>query len=165
MAVKCANKDKKSYTYNYFGDVHCYLETTGGNWYIGKISEVFIEEKANLVPLLYRPSLLVDFTSDLKYDITNTYVDINVNIRNLGTEMAENIKVYVALQTRDLNREWDSIEGILGDIPAESGYNYKASNLHASSDEDFRVYIKAYGDNVVSDEYFGKWKFGIKNTK
>lgn len=156
VGVKCEDED--SYSYDYFGQRYCYLETTGENWDIGKIPEVFIDKKADLVLPLSRPALFVDFTSDLKYNPIDTFVDVDVTVRNLGTEIAKNVTVYVALQTRDLDREWDSIEEILGDIPAESGYNYKVSNLHAPSEEDFRVFIKAYGDNVVSDEYIGKWK-------
>ena len=85
---------------------------------------------------------------------------MNVSLKNLGSEKAENTKIYVALQTSDTSKVWDDIESEYLQVLPEAGYNYYVKNLHAPAGEKFRVYVRAYGDNVISDESVSAWVTG-----
>ena len=156
VGVKCSEDFPGSY-YWYDGSRYCYLETTGENWNIGKIPDEYKDKEAKIIPVYKRPLLDVDFTAKYRYDSKDVYVDVNVLLKNLGSENAQNTKVYAALQTEDASLVWDSIESEYLRVSPEAGYSYQVTNLHAPAGKKFRIYVIAYGDNVVSDESVSEW--------
>ena len=88
IGVKCTPSPGQSY-YTHYGIDYCFLETTG-NWDVGEVPPNLKGESAIVKPIFERPSLEVDFTSKYEYNWRDVYVDVDVNVRNLGSETAEN---------------------------------------------------------------------------
>ena len=128
VGVKCS-EDFPGYYYMYKGNRYCYLETTGENWSIGTLPDEYKNQKATIIPVYKRPFLDIDFTAKYKYNSKDVYVDVNVSLKNLGSEKAENTKIYVALQTNDTSKVWDYTESENFQILPEAGYNYYVKDL------------------------------------
>ncbi|MEA1957395.1 MAG: hypothetical protein U9N01_03455 [Euryarchaeota archaeon] len=158
VGVKCTPSAGQSY-YTYQGIDFCYLETTGENWDVGKVPPNVKSAKAIVKPLVERPALDIDFTSNYEYNAIDVYVDVKVNVKNLGSKKAENTKIYVALQTSDESKVWDSIESEDLQIEPEGVYKYSVTNLHSPTGYPFRIYVRAFGDNVISDEAVSNWVY------
>jgi len=156
VGVKCEPSSGQSY-YTYQGVDFCYLETTGENWEVGEVPPNIKSEKATVHLITERPALSLKVRYSYQYNYRDVYVDVNVSIKNLGSEKAENTKVYVALQTTDESKVWDSIESEYLQIEPESAYEYSVTNLHSPTGSPFRVYVRAFGENVISDESVGNW--------
>jgi len=156
LGVKCA-EEVEGYRYEYNGYDYCYLETTGENWDVGKLPEEYINEKAIVIPVYKRPYLDIKFEGNIKQNYYNAYSTLNVTIYNLGSETAKNVRIYVALQTKDESKVWDDYTSEFLEIKPEAGYNYYVTNLKSPVGEDFRIYIVAYGDNIVSEEVVSEW--------
>lgn len=154
VGVMC-DSDISGYSYNFEGQRYCYLETTGENFPIGQLPDKYKTVKAKIIPVYARPFLKVEFIYNYRYDYKDVYVDINVTVINLGSEEAKNNKIYVALQTSDPTKVWSQIESAYIQIKPEESYMYNVKNLHAPTGKNFRVYARAYGDNVISDEAIG----------
>jgi hypothetical protein len=161
VGVKCSS-DIPGSSYDFNGQRYCYLETTGENWPIGQLPDEFKNLKPKIIQVYARPALDVIFTSKYEYDSKDVYVDVNVTVKNLGSETAQNTKIYVALQTSDTSEVWSQIESQYIQIEPESSYLYNVTNLHAPTGSNFRIYVRAYGDNIISDEALSNW---IKWTK
>ncbi|VVB93381.1 Uncharacterised protein [uncultured archaeon] len=156
VGVKCGS-DVSGYSYNFNGQRYCYLETTGKNWPVGQLPDEYKSLKAKIIPVLARPFLDVNFTYSYEYNSKDIYVDVNVIVKNLGSETAQNTKIYVSLQTSDTAKVWSQIESTYIQVQPEGSYTYNVTNLHAPTGRNFRVYVRAYGDNVISDEVVGGW--------
>lgn len=156
VGVKCSPSAGQSY-YTYSGIDYCYLETTGENWEIGEVPSNVDSSKAIIKPLIERPALQIEFTSRYEYNWKDVYTDVDVEVKNLGSETAKNTKIYVALQTTDTSKVWAQIQSDALEIKPEGTYSYKVTNLHCSTGQPFRVYVRAWGDNVVSDESVSDW--------
>ena len=87
----------------------------------------------------------------------DTFALVKVNVKNLGSKKAENTKIYVALQTSDESKVWDSIESEDLQIEPEGVYEYSVTNLHLPTGYPFRIYVRAFGENVISDEAVSNW--------
>ena len=156
VGVKCEPSAGQSY-YTYQGIDFCYLETTGENWEVGKVPPNVKSAKATFHSIVERPALNIDFTSSYEYNQIDVYVNVEVIVKNLGSQKAENTKIYVALQTSDESKVWDSIESEYLQIEPEGIYEYSVTNLHSPTGEPFRIYVRAFGDNVISDESLSNW--------
>ncbi len=156
IGVKCS-EDNPGYYYLDNGIRYCYLETTNINWEVGQLPDEYIDEKAILKQIYKRPVMDIDFNSDFSYNILHTYVNVSVTVTNLGSDAAENTKIYVALQTANTSRVWSDYESKSLQINPEDGYEYSVTNLHVPTGKTFRVYVRAYGNNVISDEVVSNW--------
>ena len=156
VGVKCSS-DFPGYYYNYQGDSYCYLETTAELWDIGQMPDEYKNQKVIVKPVYKKPYLDVDFTYEYSYNAFDTYVDVDLKVMNYGSEAAKNAKIYVALQTSDTSKVWDSSTSEELTILPEGGYTQKVTNLHAPTGQTFRVYARVWGDNVISDEMTSGW--------
>lgn len=156
VGVKC-NSDVYGSSINFNDQIYCYLGTTGEGWPVGKLPDEYKNSRVKIIPVYARPVLKIQYTYEYTYSLKDVYVDVDVNIINMGSENANNVKIYVALQTSDTSRIWDDIESSYLLIPPESSYTYNVKNLHAPTGRNFRVYVRAYGNNVISDEVVGDW--------
>lgn len=156
VGVKC-NSDVSGYSYNFEGQRYCYLETTGENWPIGQLPDEYKTSKAKIITVYARPFLDIKFTSKYQYNSKNVFVNVDVTVTNLGSEEAKNTKIYVALQTSDTSKVWSQIESPYIQIKSEGSYTYNVENLHAPTGRNFRIYVRAYGDNVLSGEAVSNW--------
>lgn len=155
VGVKCDSSLGSYVTYQ--GEKYCYLETTAKGWSVGKLPSEYEDANVEIIPIYKRPFLDMQFNSKYKYNSVDTYVDVVVFATNLGSETAKNTKIYVALQTEDLTKVWDSVESNSLEIDPEEVYEYKVTNLHSPTGQPFRIYARAYSDNVISNEAVSEW--------
>jgi hypothetical protein len=156
VGIKCNPSAGQTY-YSYENSTFCYLETTGENWDVGKMPEEHKGEKATILKIAEKPSLEIKFHYTYTYNSQDVYTDIKINVTNLGSETTENTKIYAALQTEDETKVWDSITSESFNLDPEEYYKYKVENLHSPTGQKFRVYVRAYGDNVESKKSYGGW--------
>lgn len=159
MAVGVACETSvEGYYYNHEGQRYCYLETTGENWNVGDMPEAYQGKSAVLHDIYKIPYLEIDFDGNMKTSgLDDVYTDVNVTVTNLGSETAKNVKIYVALQTINENKVWDSIESEYFNLESESSITYDFTNLHSPRGQDYRIYIQAVGDNVISEISNSNW--------
>lgn len=156
LGIKC-NTEYNGRSFEYEGSNYYYLETTGSNWQIGEIPEEYADQPVNVVPVYRRPMIKLDFKAQCEYSKKEGVVDVNVTVRNVGSERAENTTVYVALQTEDKFSFWDEIESSSITIEPEEVFNYTAKGLTVPAGEKFRVYVQASGENLVSENITSEW--------
>lgn len=72
-------------------------------------------------------------------------MNVNVTVRNVGSQVAENTTVYVALQAADETTMWDEVESSPTTVEPEEIYNYTAKSLIVPAGESFRIYVRASG--------------------
>lgn len=146
-----------SYYTDEFGNIYAYAETTGSGYEIGQIPEEYEKSQVIIEYTYAKPELDISFTYDFEYNSQDVYVDVDMNLENIGSGDAENIKIYTSLQTSDTSRVWDEIESSYIQIPSGGSNTYTVDNLHAPTGRNFRVYVAVYGDNVKTEELIGDW--------
>lgn len=156
LGIKCT-PDVPGTHFLYRDDRYCYLETTGENWDVGVMPELYRGKKASLIPVHKRAVLDVRFSAAYEYDWRDVYVNVSVSVKNIGSDIARDTKVYVALQTSDTDKVWDHVQSEPLQIQSEGAYNFSVSNLHTFYGQPFRIYVRAWGENVISDEATSDW--------
>ena len=156
IGIKC-NPEQKGKSFEYEGSNYYYLETTGSDWQIGEIPEEYADQPVHVVSVYRRPMINLDFKARCEYSKKEGTVDVNVTVRNVGSERAENTTVYVALQAEDKLSLWDEIESSPVTIEPEEVYNYTAKGLTVPSGGKFRVYVQAFGENLGSENITSEW--------
>ena len=125
LGIKCSPETRgRSFEYN--NNHYYYLETTGSNWEIGEMPEEYEDEPVEVIPVYRRPLVNLDFSAQCEYSQKEGVVDVNVTLRNVGSEVAENTTVYVALQAEDGSKIWDQIESDPVIIEPEGAYQFTA---------------------------------------
>ena len=156
VGVKC--EESFGTYYDYGEESYCYLESNRKGYVIGQIPEDYENSEANPYPLDNRPILELKYNEgNINYDTVNSYTNVDVEIKNLGSEWAENVQIYVVLQTRDEGMVWSQFTSEEFDIKPDESYKYSFTNLHSTTGEDFRIYVRAYGSNVISNEIDSEW--------
>jgi hypothetical protein len=156
LGIKC-NPKQKGRSFEYQGSNYYYLETTGRDWQIGEIPEKYLDQPVYVVPVYKRPMIYLDFKAQCEYSKKEGVVDVSVNVSNLGSKKVENTTIYVALQAEDKLSWWDQIESSPIAIEPEEIYNYTAKGLKVPAGEKFRVYVQAFGENLVSENVTSDW--------
>lgn len=156
LGIKCSPETRgRSFEYN--NNHYYYLETTGSNWEIGEMPEEYEDEPVEVIPVYRRPLVNLDFSAQCEYSQKEGVVDVNVTLRNVGSEVAENTTVYVALQAEDGSKIWDQIESNPVIIEPEGAYQFTAKGLRVPGGRTFRVYVRALGENLFSEEITSEW--------
>ena len=165
LAVKCTPSDftQNGYSvsyYNYQSYQYCYLETTGENWGIGQIPDEYKGKNVDIAPI-YEPSPDISYKYNYTYlwDKSGTDMDVCTNVKNLGSQTAEEIKVYYALQTTDTSLVWDQYTTNSYDISVDGWRKYCVTNLHAPYGKDFRLKVRVSGQNINPSESFSQWYY------
>lgn len=156
LGIKC-NTGYKGRCFEYEGSNYYYLETTGSDWQIGEIPEEYADQPVHVVPVYRRPMINLGFKAQCEYSKKEGTVNVNVTVRNVGSERAENAIVYVALQAEDKLSLWDETESSSITIEPEEFFNYTAKGLTVPAGEKFRVYVQASGENMVSENITSDW--------
>jgi len=94
MAVG-VNIDTYGTYYEYEGEAYFYLETTGEGWEIGERPENYKGVSVYVYPLNPIPVITHDWTGTQRGSI----LTLNIEIENVGTAMAEDIRVYAAFDS------------------------------------------------------------------
>ncbi|HIH74292.1 MAG TPA: hypothetical protein HA306_03250 [Methanosarcina sp.] len=156
LGIKC-DPETKGQSFEYKNNHYYYLETTGSNWQIGEMPEEYEGKPVEIIPVYRRPLVNLDFSAQCEYSKKEGIVDINVTLRNVGSEIAENTTIYVALQADDESRVWDQVESDPVVIEPEGAYQFSAKGLRVPGDRTFRVYVRAIGENLFSEEIMSEW--------
>lgn len=156
LGIKCDSEPKgRSFEYN--NNHYYYLETTGSNWQIGEMPEEYKDDPVQVIPVYRRPFVNLDFNALYEYSKKEGVVDVDVTLRNVGSEIAENTTIYVALQADDEIRAWDKIESDPVNVEPEESYQFSAKGLKVPGGKTFRVYVRAIGENLFSEEIMSEW--------
>ena len=101
LAIKSSENLYGSY-YEYNGSKYYYLETTDTGWAIGQIPDEFRSNRVQLIPLVYKPKIIV---SEYGYNSTSYYAtDETVNVymkcivENLGPGQTRGLSMRVTLE-------------------------------------------------------------------
>lgn len=156
LGIRCDSK-QEGRGFEYKNNRYYYLETTGSNWQIGEMPLEYKDDPVQVIPVYRRPLVNLDFKAQCEYSQKEGVVDVNVTLRNVGSEIAENTTVYVALQADDENRVWDQIESDPVKVEPEGAYQFAAKGLRVPGGETFRVYVRAIGENLFSEEIMSEW--------
>ena len=156
LGIKC-NNEYRGRSFEYEGSDYYYLETTGSDWQIGEVPEEYADQPVHVVPVYRRPMIKLDFKAQCAYSKKEGVVDINVTVRNVGSERAENATVFVALQAEDKLSLWDEIESSSITIEPEEVFNYTAKGLTVPAGKKFRVYVQASGEDLVPENITSAW--------
>jgi len=144
-------------SFEYAGKRYYYLETTGSGWNIGEMPEEYQGQAVHVIPVYKRPLILLDFRAQCEYSDMEGVVDVNVTMRNVGSERAENTTICVALQAPDEFGVWDTVESTPLRVEPEETYYYNAKGLQVPGKATFRVYVRAFGENVLTEEIMSDW--------
>ena len=156
VGVKCNPRAGEVY-YSYDETDYCYLETTGENWDIGKVPPNVQAHAAVVTPLVERPAVEVDFTSNYHYDSSDTYVDVDVTVINVGSKSADGMTIYVALQSLDTSKVWSHVESSAMRLEPGATARTQVANLHVNTGEPFRIYVRAAGEGMIPDDAVSDW--------
>lgn len=153
----CCDPEAEGRSFEYGGKSYYYLETTGSDWRIGEMPDEYKGQPVRVIPVYERPLILLDFRAQCEYSDQDGVVDVNVTMRNVGSERAENTTIYVALQAPDESGVWDTVESTPLRVEPEETYYYNAKGLQVPGKATFRVYVRAFGENVLTEEIMSDW--------
>lgn len=156
IGIKC-DSGHEGTSFDYGGKAYYYLETTGKDWRIGEMPEEYEGQPVKIIPVYRRPLVNLDFKAQCEYSKKDGIVDVNVTLRNVGSDTAKNTTVYVALQDVDEMRVWDDVKSSSLTLEPEIVYNYTATGLIVPAGKTFRVYVQAQGENMLSENITSKW--------
>jgi len=156
IGIICDN-EREGKSFEYEGKDYYYLETTGSNWRIGEIPEKYADQPVKIIPVYRRPLMNLDFRAQCEYSRKDGVVDVNVTLRNVGSETAKNTTVYVALQAEDEVSVWDDVNSSSITLEPEGIYNYTATGLTVPAGKTFRVYVQTQGENLLSENITSEW--------
>ena len=156
LGIKC-DPEQKGKSFEYKGSDYYYVETTGSNWQIGEIPEEYTDQPVQVIPVYRRPMINLDCKAQCEYSRTEGAVDVNVTVRNVGSEVAENTTVYVALQVADKINVWDEVKSPPMTLEPKEACDYTAKGLIVPAGENFRIHVRAFGENMVSENITSEW--------
>jgi gas vesicle protein len=136
----------------YEGVNYYYVETTGEGWEIGELPEECQGQGANVYPILPIPIVTIDWTGSK----VNHRVTLVIDVQNVGTGEAENIKVFFAHEGEE-GEIWYPVESSFLDLAVGEE---KAVALETDEPQGVRTRIvvrvlDAYG--VIMEERHSTW--------
>ncbi|MBN2489106.1 MAG: hypothetical protein JXA98_08765 [Methanosarcinaceae archaeon] len=145
--------------YEYEGTRYYYLETTNSGWNVGVIPDEYKGTDGIVIPIYGGyPELHIEFTGSGLKDYYYTYVDLDINVENVGSASAENVMIYAYLETGDDGMVWDDFEsGVIPSLDTEESVTYTVSNLKVPVGERYRAGILAWGSNAYSESVYSDW--------
>ncbi len=145
--------------YDYSGTRYYYLETTNSEWAVGVIPEEYSNSEAVVIPIVGGyPELKIDFSGTAKSNGFLTYAELDIEVENVGSSVAENIIIYATLESTTENMVWDDLQtNTNSDLDVEETVTYTVSDLRVPVGEKYRVGIWAWGSNVEEEYVFSDW--------
>ncbi len=158
MAVAVRGEGLPGTYYEFQGAHYYYVETTGYGWKIGWIPEEYQNREAIIVPIKSQPLIIHQWESKV---MANGKIEITVTVENLGTESANETKVYAALDAGD-DKVYDQIWASPLDLSPGSKGVYTV-NLKAPANIETRILVKIISNNYLMDESASEWFVPYKN--
>ncbi|MGM0770420.1 MAG: hypothetical protein ACQESU_02280 [Halobacteriota archaeon] len=160
MAVGVQGDDSLSGNYyEYNGIKYFYLETTNSGWDVGVIPNEYRNTEAIITPIGYGyPQLQIEFTGSGKIMAAYTYVDLDIEVMNVGSATAEDVIIYTYLESTEEGMAWDQIQSEkIPEIEAEGGITYSVTNMKVPAGQEYRVGIIAWGSNAKQTVVYSEW--------
>jgi predicted transglutaminase-like cysteine proteinase len=138
-----------------------YLETTGSNWALGEIPEEYRGQTAIPLPLVIRPSISInaevrtEYSDDPGDPLVN--VTVTVELKNLGSAPAEEMQLYVFLESHEESKVYDQYLSPEYQLDEEESMTIIKRDLHAVKNSEFRIVFQAVQDSLIIGELAGEW--------
>jgi hypothetical protein len=150
VGVKCDDDFPGAY-WQYEGERYFYLETTASGWQIGQLPEDYRGKIARVFPMI--PVAIL--TSNWKFEGKGNYLELDVNVENSGSAMAENIYVYAGFDAGD-NKCWNAERSQY--FTLEAGQSGVATlYLTPPYDKYTRVLVQIVYQGQSVEESYSKW--------
>ncbi|SFM29754.1 hypothetical protein [Methanolobus profundi] len=145
--------------YEYSGIRYYYLETTNSGWDVGVIPDEYADFEGTVVPISEgHPELSIGFSGTGKSIGQVTYVDLDIEVENVGSISAKDLVIYATLETSADGMVWDDLETDTGlDLAVDEKVTYSVSDLHVPAGQIYRVGIWAWGDNAGASYVYSDW--------
>ena len=93
--------------YDYSGTRYYYLETTNSGWAVGVIPDEYIDADAIVLPISHGyPELRIGFSGTAKSNGYVSYVDLEIEVENVGSQIAEDLVIYATLESITEDMVW-----------------------------------------------------------
>jgi predicted transglutaminase-like cysteine proteinase len=158
VGVKGAHALQGSY-FDYSGIRYYYLETTNSGWEVGMIPNEYASFEASVQPILSSyPELHIEFSGNARENNYVTYADLEVEVINIGSAVAEDLVIYTALESTTANLVWDELRTeTYEDLDVDETVTYTISNLKAPEGETYRVGIRVWSSNSETEYVYSDW--------
>ncbi|WP_340818180.1 hypothetical protein [Methanolobus sp. WCC4] len=158
VGVKGSSDLQGSY-YEYSGVRYYYLETTNSGWDVGVIPDEYAGLEATVVPVFEGyPELMPEFSGKGQSIGQVTYVDLEIEVVNVGSGDAEDVVIYATLETTTDGMVWDDMETDTNiDLAVDEALTYTVYDLHVPAGEKYRVGIWAWGQNADPAYVYSDW--------
>ncbi len=145
--------------YEHEGKKYFYLETTNSGWKPGEIPEEFKDSKAIIYPIEHGyPEIGVGFSWTVESYRHKSYVDIDIDIENVGSETANNVVIYTTLESIEDGMVWNHItSNTIETVKVDEKIKYSVSNLTFPSTETTRIGIWISGSNMGTRYVYSDW--------
>jgi hypothetical protein len=158
VGVKVADSLEGSY-FDYSGVRYYYLETTNSGWEVGMIPNEYAGVEASVQPVLKSyPQLQIAFSGNARRVKYVTYADLEIEITNVGSDVAEDLVIYTTLESTTENMVWDELRTETHDgLDVDETVSYTISNLKVPEGNTYRVGIWAWGSNSETEYVYSDW--------
>ncbi|MEZ5336608.1 MAG: hypothetical protein R2741_16005 [Methanolobus sp.] len=160
MAAGVKGNSQLEGSYYLYGDSrYYYLETTNSGWDVGVIPDEYSGEEAIVTPVIDDyPELGITFTGTGRMNKYVTYVDLDIEVENVGSAVAEDVVIYATLETETEGMIWDDLKTDTKiDLDVEESLSYTVSNLKVPAGEKYRVGIWAWSSDSSSEYVYSDW--------
>jgi len=158
VGVKGSDDLPGSY-YDYSGVKYFYLETTNSGWEVGRIPTVYRNSDARIIPITDGyPEIAVDFAGSGRHDSRFSYIDLDIEVENVGSAKAEDVIIYTGLEATQKGMVWDQVASDqIPEIDVEEAVSYEISNLKVPVGETYRIGIRVVGSNTGVEYVYSDW--------
>jgi hypothetical protein len=145
--------------YEYGGTKYFYLETTDSGWAVGQIPDEFENDKATVTPIYSGyPEAIIEFTGSGRSNALYSYIDLDIRVENVGSEDAEDVIIYVAVEATEDGMVWDEIiSEVIPEMDVDERISYAVSNLRVPAGETYRLGVRVGGSNMDTEYVHSEW--------
>ncbi len=145
--------------YKYAGTRYYYLETTNSGWDVGVIPDKYVNAEAVVVPISNsHPELMVEFDGTAKNTDYASYIDLEIDVTNVGSAIAEDVVIYTTLESTTEDMVWDDLRTDTDkDLDVDESLTYTVANLKIPAGKTYRVGIWTWGSNADSEYVYSDW--------
>ncbi len=105
------------------------------------------------------PEILLDFSSSYRYNkfFSSVEVDVEINLENKGSLIAEGCYIIASLENPDSNILWDVERRVLGNINIGESRKITINALKAKTKLDVKIIVKLKGNNFDELKLASDW--------
>ena len=138
--------------WEYSGEKYFYIETTNSGWSIGELPDEYAEASADLYPMVPVPIIDHDWHLESKKD----WIELTVEVTNLGTAVASDIYVLAGYDTGD-GQIWNSAQSEIFDLDAGYHIDIILNLRFPPSDIHTRVLVQVVMNGYSVSDSYSEW--------